>query len=65
MLDNELRDIIKPGNIFASFRGTKTIEDLLIHSKIPILDIDPEDQEDTIEPNGICQPCSKGFCYVR
>ena len=42
----------KPENIFASFRGTKTIEKLLVHSKLPILDRDPEDQEVTIDPDG-------------
>ena len=65
LLDDELKDIIKPENIFASFRGTKTIEDLLVHSKLPILDIDPENQEGTIEPDGICQPCSKGCVLCK
>ena len=38
---------------------------MLVHSKLPILDIDPEDQEDTIESDGICQPCSKGCVLCK
>ena len=36
-LDKELKTIIKPENIFASFQGNPTILDLLVHSKLPQL----------------------------
>ena len=36
-LDTELKTIIKPSNIFASFQGNPTILDILVHSKLPQL----------------------------
>ena len=33
-LDSELCKVINPDNIFPSYRGTKTIKDLFVHSKL-------------------------------
>ena len=32
-LDSDLGKLLKTDNIFASYRGTKTIKDIIIHSK--------------------------------
>ena len=59
-LDSELTKIINPDNIFASYRGTKTIKDLLIHSKLPSLrshsQINPTGSDTQSEG---CHPCKK------
>ena len=39
-LDSDLVRVINPDNIFASYRGTNTIKNLLIHSKLPKLNED-------------------------
>ena len=36
-LDSELTKVIDPSNIFPSYRGAKTLRDLLIYSKLPVL----------------------------
>ena len=55
-LDSELTKVIDPSNIFASYRGTKTLKDLLIHSRLPLLE-----EENVVETpiKGGCQPCKK------
>ena len=55
-LDDELLKVINPDKIFASYRGAKTIQDLLIHSKLPCLDVVAPEE---VEFSGKCQPCSK------
>ena len=60
-LDSELCKVINPNNIFASYRGTKTIKDLLVHSKLSWLQ-EEEDLANEIPESykqGICQPCKK------
>ena len=57
-LDTELCKVIIPENIFTSFRGAKTLNDLLIHSRIPPLveDYPPDTSEEAENVMG-CWPC--------
>ena len=59
-LDKELAQVIKPSNIFASFRKSKTIQDLLVHSKLPQV----EESERTEGIKG-CKPCAKGCVLCK
>ena len=62
-LDEELTKVINPDNIFASYRGAKTIKDLLIHSKLPnIVTQNTVEQNDNVQSGG-CQPCVKS-CHL-
>ena len=56
-LDDELLKVVCPENIFASYRGAKTFQDILVHSKLPNLLEDPT--EEVKVNSGGCQPCSK------
>ena len=64
-LDEELKKVINPEKVFASFRGTKTIEDLLVHSKLPAVEVEAVQQEEMQDFEGICQPCSKGCVLCK
>ena len=61
-LDSELTKVIDPSNIFPSYRGAKTLRDLLIHSKLPVLG-----EEITKETRiiGGCQPCKKNCVLCK
>ena len=61
-LDDELTKVIKPDNIFASYRGSRTIQDLLIHSKLPDIDSNSTAESNNVQLGG-CQPCTKG-CHL-
>ena len=58
-LDSELCKVINPDNIFPSYRGTKTIKDLLIHSKLSPLSAEEVSLTEGSNKYGICQPCEK------
>ena len=61
-LDKELTRAINPDNIFASFRGANTLQDMLIHSKLPTLSVDYVVSSETLissQNSGYCQPCKK------
>ncbi len=62
-LDSELSKAINLDNIFASYRGAKTLEDLMIHSKLPDLPSKAPIEAETRNQEGRCQPCPKG-CVV-
>ena len=65
-LDPELCKAVDPDGIFTSFRGTKTLQEILIHSKLSpaeessVQDTDPA-PSDTAEvtSTGGCFPCAK------
>ena len=65
-LDPELCKAVDPDGIFISFRGTKTLQEILIHSKLSpaeesaVQDTDPA-PSDTAEVtiSGGCFPCAK------
>ena len=66
-LDPELCTVIDPGGIFTSFRGTKTIHNKLIHSRLPLIEENPtlpEDINAEATVTGGCYPCDKkcDFC---
>jgi len=65
-LDLELCKVIDPDGIFTSFRGTKTLHEILIHSKLPPVEepavedpghASPDTAEDS--DSGGCFPCAK------
>ena len=60
-LDPNLLKAINPDNIFTSFRGAKTLQDLLIHSKLPPLQVEPSPSspEEMGNNPGGCGPCKK------
>ena len=56
-LDQALTKVINPKGIFASFRGAKTIHDMLVHSKLTPAQ---EQHENVMETAvGGCEPCAK------
>ena len=66
-LDQELAQVIKPQNIFASFRRPKTIKDLLIHSKLDKVEKNGGNGEvDQVgTATGVCKPCAKSCVLCR
>ena len=60
-LDPDLCKAVNPDGIFASFRGSKTIHDKLIHSRLcPIGDSPPATTvEEVSQPSGGCFQCVK------
>ena len=58
-LDKELYKVINPSKNFASYRGAKTLEDSLIHSKLPSLNENFNKNQSTLNQSGGCQPCEK------
>ena len=71
-LDSELCSVIRPESIFTSFRSAKTLHDLLVHSRLPMLNNNSENSDEDIastsnevksDSNG-CWGCKKGcnFC---
>ena len=59
-LDDDLEHVINKDNIFASYRDTKTIKDILTHSKLRSAYVDT--QEDQINlPNGECKKCNNAM----
>ena len=58
-LDKELCKVINPSKNFASYRGAKTLEDSLIHSKLPSLNDNFNKNQSTLNQSGGCQPCEK------
>ena len=59
-LDPNLLKTINPDNIFTSFRGAKTLQDLLVHSRLPSLQAEPSSSSEEMEENpGGCGPCKK------
>ena len=63
-IDPELSQIINPDNIFASFRRPKTIQNLLIHSKLKSTNLTNNQQVDNIFEGG-CKPCDKSCVLCR
>ena len=61
-LDDDLKDVINKDNIFALYRGTKTIKDILTHSKLRSGHVDTQEDQRSV-PNGECKKCNKQ-CYV-
>ena len=65
--DPVLKKVIPPENIIASFRGAKTINDLLIHSRLPPLALEEENDNTVAESctttNLGCVKCDKN-CYL-
>ena len=64
-LDPELCKVVNPDGIFASFRGTKTLYDKLVHSRLPdevapANEVEPEGEAD--EPLGGCNYCVSKRC---
>ena len=57
-LDSELKTIIKPENIFASFQGNPTILDILVHSKLPQHTNDTDHQSTPLESAPQSEPSS-------
>ena len=58
-LDSELTKVINPDKIFASFRGAKTLQDLLVHSKLPTRLVEQAHPTEMQDSPGGCQPCAK------
>ena len=61
-LDQELKAVIYPDNIFVSFRGNSTLNDMLIHSKLPGIQNTTTDSTPSSHNNfyqGRCQSCPK------
>ena len=60
-LDPELVNAINPDSIFTSFRGSKTLHDLVVHSRLPPLQAEPSSSssEDVEDNPGGCRPCKK------
>ena len=56
-MDPDLCKAIDPDGIFASFRGTKTIHDKLVHSRLPSLENSTDEKEpgDEVQPIGGCK----------
>ena len=66
-LDPELCKVVKPEGIFASFRGTKTLHDKLVHSKLPpkvTVDDDQEESDTTEVIQGGCDFCNSKRCDI-
>ena len=64
-LDSELVKVISPKSIFASYRGAKTIKDILIHSKLPMLKDDEKVESPILIHSDGCKPCSKGCILCK
>ena len=67
-IDEERNEVIKPENIIASYRGAKTIQDMLVHSKLPTIresgtNVAPEVIEGNV--TGACQKCTKGCVLCK
>ena len=59
-LDDELMRVIVPDSIFASHRRAKTIQDMLVNSKLPrLLVAEAPDVAEAEVMLGGCQPCKK------
>ena len=61
-LDSRLTKVINPDKIYASYRGTRTINDLLVHSKLPPL-VELSNPVEILDNPGGCQPC-KNTCVL-
>ena len=63
-LDPNLCKAIDLDGIFASFRGTKTIHDKLVHSRFPSLEDSTDEKEpgDEVQPIGGCKKCKAKRC---
>ena len=57
-LDERLVNVIDPSRIFASYRGAKTLQDLLIHSKLSSSTVEKPPEEVEVG-EGRCQHCKK------
>lgn len=55
--DLALKEVINPEKIFVTYRGNPTIKDTLVHSKLPKIQEDSED--DPAVATGKCQCCPK------
>ena len=65
-LDSDLSKVIKPEKIFTSFRGARTIQDMLVHSKLPTVEDEPPTLENEVEVvSGGCQPCDKSCVLCK
>ncbi len=62
-LDPELCKAINPDGIFASFRGARTLHDMLVHSKLPckkdytVQTPSVVSEQKSSQPSGGCFPC--------
>ena len=59
-LDDDLKHVINKDNIFVSYRGTKTIKDILTHSKLRIAYVDTQEDQTNV-PNGECKKCNNAM----
>ena len=75
-LDEDLLKVIKPDNIVASYRSAKTLQDTLIHSKLPKLErtveatptnsiSDQRVHSDAVSIDGGCKGCLKGCAVCK
>ena len=65
-LDTKLKELINPSKLFVSYRGNKTLKDLLIHSKMPSIEANPHKNlnfQPQRNETGMSCPCEKS-CYL-
>ena len=62
-LDPKLKELIDHSKIFVSYRGNRTLKDLLIHSKMPTTELATTESLIVELENGMSSPCEKG-CYL-
>ena len=65
-MDHELCKAVNHDDIFASFRGAKTIHDKLVHSRLTTLEDSTGEKkpEDEVHPIGGCKHCNVKRCDI-